>query len=381
MKKVQLRILPLLAALLWIPAACNPSGGEDCVLTAHTEAITTGKAPSVTRMETADWQAVNWSAGDKIKVFKTSEIKAKDSQGMDFTLTGAVGTPSGQFTATGSGAYNKAKVYAIYPAALVKSHDGTVVTMDLPSEQHYVPNSFSTASLAAVATGSSKEEMLFTNLCGLLIINLTSPGDGFSVSSLALTTGGNESLWGEGTVDVASKETPALKLTAPESDARKTIKLVCDTPVQLGYEPTAFCFTLPAGTLTKGFTLAVNDDLYGQMTLTGTSGKTTIGRSTSRTPSLSFRYAANAVNPDATLKGVAIAYETAASVALPLLTGTGSNWKIYWGDGASDSYSPGLTHIYDDPSSPVAVFYSVENAETIQFNGLSGMKTVYVNNL
>ena len=380
MKKVQLRILPLLA-LLWIPAACNTSGGEDCVLTAHTEAITAGKAPTVTRMETADWKEVNWSAGDKIKVFKTSEIKAKDSQGMDFTLTGAEGTPSGQFTATGSGAYNKANVYAIYPAGLVKGHDGTVVKLELPAEQHYVPNTFSTSSLAAVATGSSKEEMLFTNLCGLLIIKLTSPDDGFCVSSLQLTTGGDESLWGEGTVDVASKETPALKLTAPETDARKTITLVCDTPVQLGHEPTAFCFTLPAGTLTKGFTLSVIDNLYGQMQLTGTSGKTTIGRSTSRTPSLSFRYAATAVNSETTLNGMAIGYSNGAAVVVPTVTGTNNGWKVYWGDGASDPYSLTLTHIYDDPSSAVAVFYNVENAETIQFNGLTGINTVYINNL
>ncbi len=371
-----------LAAVILLPQACNPDGGEDCVYTAHTEKLTTGKTTDMTRATADRWADVNWSAGDKIKVFKASEIKAKESQGTDFTLTGSAGTPSAQFTAAGTGSYNKAKSYLIFPAGLVKGHDGTLVTLNLPAIQKYVPDSFSTESFAAVAVGSSKEEVGFVNLCGLLVVKIKSETP-VSISSLYLETLGNESLWGEGTVEMAYKaeEMPALKMKAPESDANKKVKLICETPVELGSVATSFCFTLPAGVLAKGFNLYVNDDLYGQMLLLGTAGRNTVLRSASRVAQSSFDYAINAINPETTLRGIAVAYENAASVVVPVATGTNNGWKIYWGDGTTDDYSPLLTHTYANPNDKIAVFYGIAGADMILFNTLSGVSTVYVNSL
>ncbi len=371
-----------LAAVIFLPQACNSDGGEDCVYTAHTEKLATGKTTDITRAATEQWSEVNWSAGDKIKVFKASEIKAKESQGVDFTLTGSAGTPSAQFTAAGTGSYNKAKSYLIFPAALVKGHEGTLVTLDLPATQKYVPDSFSTESFAAVAVGSSKEEVGFVNLCGLLVVKIKSDSP-VSIASLTLEAVGNESLCGEGTVELAYKEDekPALKMKAPESDATRRVKLVCETPVELGAEATAFCFTLPAGVLAKGFNLYVNDNLYGQMQLLGTAGKNTVLRSTSRVANSSFNYSINAINPETTLHGMAIAYESAGSVVVPQVTGTNNGWKIYWGDGSSDDYSPLITHTYADPSDKIAVFYGFAGADQIVLSTLSGVSTVYVNSL
>ena len=370
-----------LAAALLLPLACNPDGGEDCVYTAHTEGITTGKVAVVTRAETSDWKAVNWSAGDKIKVFKASEIKSKDSQGMDFTLTGSAGTPSAQFTATGSGAYNKAKSYAIYPAGIVKGHDGTVVTVELPAVQKYVPDSFSPEAFASVAVGSSKEEMGFLNLCGLLIVKLSSPKAPFLITSLSLTSKGKESLSGEGTVDVNFKELPELTMPEATTEAQKTVTLVCDPPVTLSSDPVFFSFVLPAGSLTKGFTLAVDESVFGRMTASGTALKNTIGRSASRTVSSVLDYEIDQVNPATSLRGIGVAYETAASVILPTPTGTDNGWKIYWGDGSSDDYSPSLSHTYSNPTGHIAAFFSFTGAETIRLNGLSGINTIYINTL
>lgn len=371
-----------LAAALLLPLACNPDGGEDCVYTAHTEKLTTGKTADITKAAADGWTDVNWSAGDKIKVFKASELKAKDGQGADFTLTGSAGTPSAQFTAAGTGSYNKTKSYFIYPAGLYKSHDGTLVTLELPATQKYVPDSFSTESFAAIAVGSSKEEVGFKNLCGLLVVKIKSESP-ISISSLTIKTLGKESLCGEGTVEMAYKEgeTPALKMKAPEGDATKMVKLICETPVQLGTEPTAFCFTLPAGLLTKGFELYVNDDLFGQMELLGTVGKNTILRSASRIAQDPFVYTINAVNPETQLHGIAISYETAASVVAPTATGTNNGWKIYWGDGAVSDYAPLLTHTYASPTDKVAAFFSLPGADQIVFNGLSGVNTIYVTTL
>lgn len=371
-----------LSAVILLPQACNPDSGEDCVYTAHTEKITSGKTADITKAATSDWTNVNWSAGDKIKVYKSSEIKSKDGQGIDFSLTGSAGTPSAQFTATGTGSYNKTKSYFIYPAGLVKGHDGTVVTVNLPATQKYVPDSFSTESFVSVAVGSSKEEVGFKNLCGLMIVKLKSETPVF-ISSLSLKTMGKESICGEGTVEMAWKdgETPALKMKASDTDATRMVTLVCDTPVQLGTEPTAFCFTLPAGVLTKGFNLYVNDNLYGQMELVGTAGKNTILRSASRIPTEDFTYSINAINPETTLRGIAIAYDAAASAMAPTATGTNDGWKVYWGDGAVTDYSPLMTHAYANPSDKVAVFYALANADKIVFSGLSGVSTIYVNAL
>ena len=170
-------------------------------------------------------------------------------------------------------------------------------------------------------------------------------------------------------------------MKTPESDATKSVKLVCEPPVQLSSTPTAVCFVLPAGLVTKGFSLCVNDDLFGQMTLSGTPGKNTILRSACRTATQVFDYSIMAVNPETTLRGIAVSYEDAASVMLPLVTGTNNAWKVYWGDGASDDYSPVLTHTYADPAAKVAVFYSFQNADQIVFQSLGGINTVYVNKL
>ena len=369
------------AALLLMAGSCGKDISEDCVFTAHTENILANKTGSATRMQTEDMKAVKWSEGDKIKVFKASEIKSADAQGMDFTLTGAAGTPSAQFTAAGSGSFNKAKSYAVYPAGIVKGHDGTVVKVELPAVQHYVAGSFAPEGFASVATGSNKEEMLFKNLCGVLILKLTNSTKQFSVASLSIVTKGEESICGAGTVDFNYKETPELVMAAPASDAHKTVKLVCDPPVQLGSSATLFCFAIPTGKLANGFTLYVNDELYGQMVLDGPVNKNTIFRSESRTIASSITYVPTGVNPETTLKGLAIAYRTAASVQVPLITGTNNGWKIYWGDGASDDYSPLLEHTYLNPSETVSVYYNFENIQTFSFQSLTGIETIYITNL
>ena len=165
------------------------------------------------------------------------------------------------------------------------------------------------------------------------------------------------------------------------SDAAKTVTLLCDTPVQLGAEPTAFCFTLPAGSLTKGFELYVNDNLYGQMLLTGTAGKNTILRSACKTAPQPFVFSITAINPETALKGIGVSYATASAVLLPEITGTNNGWKVYWGDGSSETYSPLLEHTYATPSEKVAVFYAMESFETVTIGTLYGVNTIYINTL
>lgn len=366
---------------LALMTSCGKDAGVDCIYTAHTENIIANKTGSATKAETPDMKAVNWSEGDRIKVFKASEIKSADAQGMDFTLTGTAGTPSAQFTAAGSGSYNKAKSYAVYPAGIVKGHDGTVVKVDLPAVQHYKEGSFAPESFASVATGSSKEEMLFQNLCGVLVLKLTNSSQLFSVASLSITTKGDESICGAGTVDFNYKEKPELVMEKPSSDAQKTIKLVCDPPVLLTPSATFFCFAIPAGKLSAGFTLYVNDELYGQMALDGSASKNTIFRSESRTIASSISYTPTAVNPETALKGMAVSYTAGVYAQTPLITGTNNGWKIYWGDGTSDDYSPLLTHTYLNPSETVSVYYNFENVQTVTFQSLTGISTVYVTNL
>lgn len=366
---------------LALMTSCGKDVSVDCIYTAHTENIIANKTGSATKAETSDLKAVKWSEGDKIKVFKASEIKSADAQGMDFTLTGAAGTPSAQFTAAGSGSYNKAKSYAVYPAEIVKGHTGTVVKVELPAVQHYKEGGFAPESFASVATGSSKEEMLFQNLCGVLVLKLTNSSQLFSVASLSITTKSDESICGTGTVDFNYKETPELVMDKPASDAQKTVKLVCDPPVLLTASATFFCFAIPAGKLASGFSLYVNDELYGQMALDGPANKNTIFRSESRTIASSIAYTPTAVNPETTLKGLAVTYTSGVYAQAPQITGTDNGWKIYWGDGSSDAYSPLLTHTYLNAVEAVSVYYNFENVQTVTFPSLAGISTVYVTNL
>lgn len=380
MKKARLYLA--FAALLVLAAACGPDLSVDCVYTARTENILSNKTGSATtKAETKNMTAVNWSAGDKIKIFKAADMQAPDTKGMDFTLTGAGGAPTGQFTATGSGVYNKAKSYAVYPADIVKGHSGTVVKVTLPAVQKHLQGSFAPESFASVATGSSKEEMAFKNLCGVLILKLSNVTGNFSIASLSITTNGEESICGDGTVDFNYKDTPQLVMAAPASDAQKTIKLVCDPPVQLTTSATSFCFAIPAGKLSKGFTLYVNDEIFGQMELEGAVDKNTINRSESRTLASTFTYAPTGINTETTLKGMAVTFDKASVVQIPLITGTDNGWKIYWGDGIGEPYSLTASHTYQNSEDKVSVFFNAENAESIAFPNLGGINTIYISNL
>ena len=378
MKVTRLPAILSLLAIIVMPTACDPGGGADCVLSANTENISKGRAVSMSRSETTDYLTVNWAEGDQIKVYRAADIKVNESQGLDFTLTGSAGTPAAQFTAPGSSAYSKGNLYAVYPAGIVKKHEGTVVTVELPSEQRHRANTFSPEHFPSISSGSAREAMAFTNLCGLLIVKLTDPSENTLITSLTLTTADEEALWGEGTVDLETNGLiPSLKMAAPASAAQKSMKLTCNPPVQLTGTATSFCFTLPAGALSKGMTLAVNDDFYGPMTLNAAAGKVTISRSVCRTSELAYSYSVSAINPDTELKGLAVGFSSASMVQIPQITGTNNGWQVYWGDGTHENYAPGMTHTYANGSDKVAVLFNTESAESYTFNSLYGVNALY----
>lgn len=139
--------------------------------------------------------------------------------------------------------------YAVYPYSELHSYaeGDKIMTVDLPAVQNYAENTFGNGANPMVAHAESGEELMFQNLCGVLVINLT--GD-VSVKSIDVTlfddSGSPAAVSGEHTVSMNYVESPTLTSTWRSTDL---ITLYCADGVDLNTsEPTPFHVIVPSGT-------------------------------------------------------------------------------------------------------------------------------------
>ena len=137
--------------------------------------------------------------------------------------------------------------YAVYPYSESHSFKSEVLTIDLPVVQHYMDNSFGNGDNPMVAHAEPGEELMFQNLCGVLVINLT--GD-VAVKSIFVNLtdefGDAAGISGKHTVSMDYVELPTMTST---DEATKVVTLDCGDGVALNAsEPTPFHIVLPTGT-------------------------------------------------------------------------------------------------------------------------------------
>ena len=193
----------------------------------------------------------HWTAGDEISIFK-STYNGK------YRFSGNTGDIDGSFekvdVATGS---NIPTLYAVYPYNSNTSiSTNGVVSLELPSVQHYAENSYGLGDNTMVAVGKTlvSTSFAFKNVCGYVVVNLYGGG---TVKSITLTGNNGEKLAGQATVTSAYGQKPVLTMA---ETATASITLDCGEGVKVGdtaEESTPFWFAVPPQTFTNGFTITV----------------------------------------------------------------------------------------------------------------------------
>ena len=234
--KKSFKMLGMAAMVLLLAVSCKKENKEEAA--GETKAITFTAGISQGNGKTyLNDHTLLWSDGDKIKI----------NDGI-FTLTEGKGTNKGVF----EGEAEEADVYyAVYPSSSTLS--GNTATITLPAVQTYVNGSFDKDIAPMVAMTDDSKSFTFTNVCGLLRLNVNKIGK--SVKKVVLTSvNPDECLAGEGIVAITGNETDKFVLTSSGSNS-----ITVASSDGISGDNHQIVFVLSDGTLTEGF----NVDFYG----------------------------------------------------------------------------------------------------------------------
>ena len=186
-----------------------------------------------------------WSGDEEIAVF----VDGQDTPQRFFFVSGK-DTRVATFSGPGKGNH----YVAFYPSGVEDGLSGNTLTLTLPSEQVYKPDTFAEGAFPMLAV-SATESLAFKNLCAVLKIPLTGKT---SVQSIMLTVNDSDTpVSGKATVRVDEPDTPALSMM---EGGGASVRLVCsDVHLSEGV-PTDFFIVIPPGTYRGGFTLKIKTD-------------------------------------------------------------------------------------------------------------------------
>ncbi len=197
---------------------------------------------------------LRWTADDRVSIFN------KLTYNQEYKFTGETGDNAGGFRkvesdefVTGNAISHVVSVYPYQEGTKISEEE--VLTLSLPSEQHYAENSFGLGANTMVSV-SEDNVLQYKNVGGYLVLKLY--GEGVSVSSITLRGNDGEKLAGQAVVTMPLDGEPSVVLA---DDALTEITLTCPVPVQLGEteeESTPFWFVIPPVSFDKGFTVTVH---------------------------------------------------------------------------------------------------------------------------
>jgi len=205
-----------------------------------------------------DGRFSRWTEGDRISLFDANTLnnqylfggKTGDTGGTFFMLS----KPEGMGTALSAN-------YAVYPydKDMTISSKG-VITLTLPSTQHYAENSYGLGDNTMVAVTENADDtfLQFKNVGGSFKLQLY--GDDVTVKSITLKGNNGEKIAGKATLTPAYGKAP---IVAMADDATTSITLDCsEKGVKIGAtaeEATAFWVVIPPTAFEKGITITVKD--------------------------------------------------------------------------------------------------------------------------
>ena len=202
-----------------------------------------------------DQVRMRWTAEDYVTIFMKTTYNRK------FMFTGKTGSNAGGFKKVSVDddfwfGYDVDANYAVYPHSDDITLDETdlFLTVNLPSEQTYVENSFGLGANTMVAVSESGQ-LMFKNVGSFLRIRLY--GENTAVSSITLTSK-KEAIAGEAKITPQQDGFPTCEMTG----SGKSIRLTCPTPVTISSNadaPTDFWMVVPPVVLSSGFSITVTN--------------------------------------------------------------------------------------------------------------------------
>ena len=215
-----------------------------------------------------------WDEGDLISIFNESTLNQQ------FMFDGETGENAGTFHWVDNGYFGAGNdldhIYAVYPyreSTTISNAD--VLTLTLPSEQTYRPNSFGPGANTMVSKTDSPL-LKFKNVGGYLALKFY--GSDVTVKTITLAGNSGEPLAGEATLALPFGDQPMIEMA---QNAKKTIYLDCgEDGVVLGEsaeDATIFWLVVPPTDFTQGFTLTVTD-MNGDIFVKETDKNLTIAR-------------------------------------------------------------------------------------------------------
>ena len=243
--------------ILLMLVGCTESSIED------NSVIATGSEEFYATMEGADSRTyvdgqirMRWHADDRITIFK------KETYNREFKFAGKTGANAGGFKQVSVDddfyfGYPVNANYAVYPHSTDTELDETdcFFTLTMPAEQNYAENTFGMNANTMVAV-SETGNLMFKNVGCYLRVRLY--GENTTISSVTLTTKGDEAIAGEAKVTPSMEGNPTCEMTG----TGKSIRLICETPVAISSNvdaPTDFWIVVPPVTLADGFSVMVKD--------------------------------------------------------------------------------------------------------------------------
>ena len=248
--------LSWLFCILLILAGCTDTSIEGISTHSNEEFYATIET-SESRTYVDDQIRLRWTADDRLTIFK------KTTYNREFMFTGVTGANAGGFKqkSVDDDFWYGADVpynYAVYPHSSTTQLDETdhFFTLTMPAEQTYVENSFGLGANTMVAVSESGQ-LMFKNVGSYLRVRLY--GKDIAVSSITLTSKGDEAISGKAKVTPSLNGNPTCEMTG----TGKSIRLNCPEPVTISEDadnPTDFWIVVPPVTLANGFSVTVEND-------------------------------------------------------------------------------------------------------------------------
>lgn len=191
-----------------------------------------------------DLRKVLWQPGDKIGV-SAETVSSWGNEFSDVSEFTANITSKAESSEFKGGVELGARYKAFYPYQAETLRDSAnIFIFNLPAEQKYVNGSFDPNAAPMVASAGAGETFRFSNLCGVLALQVKGEGAVKSITFKPVTDPGNVVLVaGDYEVNPFFEDAPVISYHGKGS---KSVTLSCDIPVELDPEQaTPFYIVLP----------------------------------------------------------------------------------------------------------------------------------------
>ena len=236
-----------------------------------------------------DNMKMKWSEDDQIVIYNLNQDYTRSVRNT-FTLSNGAGTTQGEFSGYDVGNLNGGfgGYYGFYPASMVVNHPigpRNSQTFEVPAEQHYHAGTVDPTSLVMAVKDGNMMTQGFTmkHVFGIATLKVlgTRKVEWISITDNELYLSGKFTLdipgidtticnslldlcadanapWEQYWATLQGYLGTTLNYSCDSTSGSRTIKLICDEPVQLSYPNwTEFHIALRPGALAKGFVVSI----------------------------------------------------------------------------------------------------------------------------